>query len=65
MSPRAVGEKVLAAIRDERFYILTHPEYRRWIKRRTKDILNGKKPTFRPPPGFVSLMLKLKRLGTH
>ncbi|HVW22802.1 MAG TPA: SDR family NAD(P)-dependent oxidoreductase [Opitutaceae bacterium] len=39
IGPRAVGEQVLAAIRAERFYILTHPEWNAAIRRRTKEIL--------------------------
>jgi len=44
-------EQVLAAIRDERFYILTHPEYNPIIEQRMKDILSGANPAMRPPPG--------------
>jgi len=58
-NPRAIGEQVLAAIREERFYILTHPEYRPFIEQRMKDILNGNNPTFLPPLGIASLMKKL------
>jgi hypothetical protein len=46
---------VLSAIRDERFYILTHPEWNPLIEGRMKDILNGRNPTPRPPPGIELL----------
>jgi NAD(P)-dependent dehydrogenase (short-subunit alcohol dehydrogenase family) len=39
LDPRAVGEQVLAAIRAERFYILTHPELNPTIKRRAREML--------------------------
>ena len=60
LSPRAVGEQVLVAIHDERFYILTHPEYNPIIEQRMKDILSGTNPTVRPPPGIESWTQKLK-----
>lgn len=64
LSPRAVGEQVLAAIRDERFYIMTHAEeYRPYIERRMKDVLSGNNPTFLPPRGIASLMQKLNALA--
>jgi NAD(P)-dependent dehydrogenase (short-subunit alcohol dehydrogenase family) len=52
MSPREVGNQVLSAIREERFYILTHPEWNPLIEERMQDILNGRNPTPRPPPGM-------------
>ena len=39
MSPEQVAHEVFAAIRDERFYILTHPETKAWIRRRMETIL--------------------------
>jgi NAD(P)-dependent dehydrogenase (short-subunit alcohol dehydrogenase family) len=51
LSPREVGKHVLAAIREERFYILTHPEWNPLIEQRMKDILSGSNPTSRPLPG--------------
>jgi NAD(P)-dependent dehydrogenase (short-subunit alcohol dehydrogenase family) len=63
MSPRAVGDQVLNAIRDERFYILTHPAYHPLIEQRMQDILTGSNPTFVPTPGMESLMQKLNALS--
>jgi hypothetical protein len=45
LAPRAVGDQVLAAIREERFWILTHPELTPLVERRTKEILSGRNPT--------------------
>jgi NAD(P)-dependent dehydrogenase (short-subunit alcohol dehydrogenase family) len=39
MPPEQVAEEVFAAIRGERFYILTHPETKAWIRRRMETIL--------------------------
>jgi NAD(P)-dependent dehydrogenase (short-subunit alcohol dehydrogenase family) len=39
LSPRAVGDKVLAAIREDRFYIMTNPEFDSYIEQRTRNIL--------------------------
>jgi NAD(P)-dependent dehydrogenase (short-subunit alcohol dehydrogenase family) len=63
LSPRVVGDHVLAAIRDERFYILTHPEYQPLIEQRMKDLLTGSNPTFVPTPGMESLMKRLNALS--
>lgn len=63
LSPRAVGEQVLAAIRDERFYILTHPATTPAIEQRMLDIVRGDNPTPIPIPGIESLMKKLATLG--
>ena len=59
LSPRAVGEQVFAAIRDERFYILTHPELNPVIEKRIQDILTGNNPAVVPSP---ELMQKLNAL---
>ncbi len=39
MSPDAVGEQVVAAIRGNRFYIFPHPETREWLEKRHRRIL--------------------------
>lgn len=65
MNPRAVGDAVLAAIREERFYILTHPEFQPLIEQRMKDILSGSNPTAMPTPGMESLMRKLNALRSN
>jgi NAD(P)-dependent dehydrogenase (short-subunit alcohol dehydrogenase family) len=51
LSPRVVGEHTLQAIRDERFYVLTHPEWTKHVEHRAKQIVNGENPTTLPPPG--------------
>jgi hypothetical protein len=63
MSPRKVGDQVLAAVREDRFYILTHPSWNYLIERRTQAILAGENPTMVPPPGFESLMQRLAGLA--
>jgi NAD(P)-dependent dehydrogenase (short-subunit alcohol dehydrogenase family) len=64
LSARVVAEQVLAAIRDERFYILTHPEFSSAIEQRMRDILDGNNPTPKPIPGIELLMSKLSTLST-
>jgi NAD(P)-dependent dehydrogenase (short-subunit alcohol dehydrogenase family) len=63
LSPRAVGEQVLAAIRDERFYILTHPNEIPAIEQRLQDLVRGNNPTPLPVPGIESLMKRLAALA--
>ena len=45
MQPDGVAEKVFAAIRENRFYILTHPEYKTMIRTRLEDILAERSPS--------------------
>ena len=46
LPPAEVADRVFAAIRDERFYILTHPEWKGMIRTRMEDILEERPPTF-------------------
>lgn len=44
MSPQQVAEHVFRAIREEQFYILTHPEYNLEVQKRMEDILQQRNP---------------------
>lgn len=44
MSPENVAECVFCAIRDEQFYILTHPEFTPIVKARMEAIIQGHNP---------------------
>ena len=44
----ASGEVNFAAVREDRFYILTHPEGKEAVRTRMEDILQERSPT---PPG--------------
>lgn len=48
LSIEEVSDHVFKAIKEEKFYILTHPEYKPYIKTRFDDILDGRDPTFLP-----------------
>jgi short-subunit dehydrogenase len=51
LDPRAVGEQVLAAIRQQRFYIFTqleYPRYAKHIRHRMEQLLNAENPTMLP-----------------
>ena len=50
MPAREAGEIVLQAIREERFYILTHPEWASMVEGRMRGILEGTDPQRPPPP---------------
>jgi NAD(P)-dependent dehydrogenase (short-subunit alcohol dehydrogenase family) len=39
--PEAVGDRVLAAIRDDEFFIFTHPETRAWLEARHAQLMAG------------------------
>ena len=45
ISPAAVADRVIDAVRTDTFYILTHPELNEAIETRTQDILQGRPPT--------------------
>ncbi|MCP4107422.1 MAG: SDR family NAD(P)-dependent oxidoreductase [Desulfobacteraceae bacterium] len=44
LSPGAAADAVFTAIRNEQFYILTHPELKGMIQVRMEDIINGRNP---------------------
>ena len=46
MPPKQAADIVFQAIRDEKFYILTHPELKSAIQTRMEDILQERNPTF-------------------
>lgn len=52
LDPRDVGETVLQAVREERFYVLTHPHWNNMIQHRLENILGGRAPTPVGPPGM-------------
>jgi NAD(P)-dependent dehydrogenase (short-subunit alcohol dehydrogenase family) len=45
LKPAEVAALVVKAIRDERFYILTHPEWKAMIQQRFEDILEQRNPS--------------------
>jgi NAD(P)-dependent dehydrogenase (short-subunit alcohol dehydrogenase family) len=45
MPPAQVADAVFEAIRNDRFYILTHPEGKEYIRLRMEDILQERSPT--------------------
>jgi NAD(P)-dependent dehydrogenase (short-subunit alcohol dehydrogenase family) len=49
IKPAEVAEMVLEAIRDDRFYVITHPRFRKLIRLRMENIIEGKTPRFEPP----------------
>jgi NAD(P)-dependent dehydrogenase (short-subunit alcohol dehydrogenase family) len=49
LDPGKVGQQVLEAIREERFYVITH-DFNNAIEPRMQDILNAKNPALLPPP---------------
>ena len=48
---REAGEIVLEAIREERFYVLTHPAWASMVEARMRAIVDGEQPA-RPAPPF-------------
>ncbi len=50
LDPRRVGDLVLDAIRAERFWILTHPQWKSMIRHRMENILEERDPTPAGPP---------------
>ena len=45
LEPSQVAEMVFDAIRQEKFYILTHPTTKRGVQLRMEDILHERMPT--------------------
>ncbi len=50
LDPRSVGDLVLDAIRAERFWILTHPQWKSMIRHRMENVLEERDPTPAGPP---------------
>ena len=50
LDPRRVGDLVLDAIREERFWILTHPQWKSMIRHRMDNVLEERDPTPAAPP---------------
>lgn len=48
MEPEEIAEATFAAIRDDRFYIITHPQTKAGIRIRMDDILQGRQPSLLP-----------------
>jgi NAD(P)-dependent dehydrogenase (short-subunit alcohol dehydrogenase family) len=46
--PSGIGEAVFNAIRDEKFYILPHPEWKEQVRARFDDILDERNPRIEP-----------------
>ena len=46
--PRDIGDLVVNAIRDEKFYILPHPEWKEQVRVRMEDILEERIPSVEP-----------------
>ena len=53
MDPEEVGRIVLAAVKEGRFYILTHP-WQEMIRGRMEAILDGASPHVPVPPGMTA-----------
>jgi NAD(P)-dependent dehydrogenase (short-subunit alcohol dehydrogenase family) len=49
LDPAEVAHLVLEAIREERFYVITH-DYKSYIEARLKNVLAGENPEILPPP---------------
>lgn len=58
ISPDEVVNAVFTAIEEERFYIITHPEYKEMARKRVEDLLEGRNPTL-PIPSDIVAVLKM------
>ena len=57
MDPGEVAHQVLEAIREERFFVITH-DFNDYIEPRLKNMLNSQNPKLRPPPQEFSDILQ-------
>jgi NAD(P)-dependent dehydrogenase (short-subunit alcohol dehydrogenase family) len=51
LDPSVVAGKVFDAIREDRFYVLPHPQYKPLVEKRMRDVLEEHNPTFTPMIG--------------
>jgi NAD(P)-dependent dehydrogenase (short-subunit alcohol dehydrogenase family) len=61
LDPNVVGDIVVDAIRNDRFYVLTHPSWINMVEARMRNILDGKDPVPVPPPDAGSWFAELQR----
>jgi len=59
LDPNTVGDIVIDAIRNERFYVLTHPTWANMIEHRMRNILEGRDPVGVAPPDAGSWFQEL------
>jgi len=59
LPPSQVADSVFAAIRDERFYILTHPEWMEVIRMRTESLLRMENP--RDPTAAITKLVGVRK----
>ena len=52
LAPLDVGRQVLAAIREQRFYVFTHPEWLGQVEHRMQNLLHGRNPSASALPGM-------------
>lgn len=65
LSPRAVADQTVTAVRERRFYILTHPDFMPVFEARAKRIIAAENPQITPSPGFEQLMQMLQARLAH
>ncbi len=51
LPPSEAAARVVDAVKQERFYVLTHPEFEARVRERMEDILAGRNPVAAPSPG--------------
>lgn len=52
LDPQDVARQVLDAVREQRFYVFTHPQWLSHVEHRMHHLLQGHNPTASPPPGL-------------
>jgi NAD(P)-dependent dehydrogenase (short-subunit alcohol dehydrogenase family) len=61
--PAQIADRVFAAIRDEQFYIVTHPEWMEVVQLRTEKLLRMENPV-NPTPAIMKMM-QVQRAGSQ
>jgi NAD(P)-dependent dehydrogenase (short-subunit alcohol dehydrogenase family) len=65
MDPLEIGERVLAGIRSNDLYILSHPEYEQGVRDRFEAILASFRQDHEPPPERVAAEQAVLRFPTY
>ena len=61
LEPKQVAELVLDSIREERFYVLPHPDWNYMIEHRLTNILEQREPSVIAPPGMEGMLELMQR----
>ena len=62
MKPLEVADYIFKAVKKDKFYIFTHPELKKYVKKRMKNILKEKNPKSPFPEREATLWAEYRKM---